>query len=145
MSSETHFSRIPVGYRFYWDSHCRLCNSLKKIGEMLDWRQRVTFVPLESDPAEIDLGHMSYDEKMASSHLVTPDGRVYSRGEGILGLAQLLPLLTPAVFCFRLLPFNQALAERLYNVVARNRGVPYGGSCKIEFGPPRGQSSESSE
>lgn len=125
--------RIPVGFRFYWDDHCRFCNLVKKIAEALDWGHRVTFLPLSSAPADIDLGHFSLEEKMASSHLVSPSGQVYSRGEGILGLCQLLPLTVPLVFAFRLLPFNEKIADRVYRFIASNRGVPYGGSCAVDF------------
>lgn len=125
-----------MGYRFYWDDECRLCNTLKRVGEALDWAHRVTFVPILSDPAEIDLGHLSVEERLKSSHLVHPDGRVMSAGAGILGLASLLPLTAPLVFIFRLLPGHAALAEKLYKLVASNRGVPYGGSCKVSFPAP---------
>lgn len=126
-------SRLPVGYRFYWDDHCKLCNALKRVGTALDWSRKVTFIPLLDEAADFDLGHLTIEERMASSHLVTPDARVYSRGRGILKLGSLLPLIAPFVFLFRLLPKSDALAETLYNVVAQNRGVPYGGSCKVDF------------
>lgn len=126
-------NRLPVGYRFYWDDHCKLCNALKRVGVALDWSGKVTFLSLLDDAADIDLGHLSFEDRMASSHLVTPEGRAYSRGEGILRLASLLPLMAPFVFLFRLLPKSDLLAERLYALVASNRGVPYGGSCKIDF------------
>ena len=128
--------RLPVGYRFYWDSHCRLCNHLQRLAAALDWSRRVSFVPLQSEAAEIDLAHLSYDERMESSHMVTPDGRVHSRGEGALALAQLLPLTAPLVFLFRLLPYNRVIADRAYGWVSSHRGVPYGGSCKVQFPPP---------
>jgi hypothetical protein len=71
---------------------------------------------------------------MASSHLVDPkNDRVYSRGEGVLGLASLLPLTAPFAFLFSLLPGHRDLADRLYGLVASNRGVPYGGSCQVDF------------
>lgn len=79
---------------------------------------------------------------MASSHLVSPEDRVYSGGAGILELASLLPLTAPFVFLFRLLPQHRSIAERLYRMVASNRGVPYGGSCKVEFAPPAAEDSE---
>lgn len=125
--------RLPVGYRFYWDEECRFCNTMKALGEKLDWGRLVTFLPLQSDPALIDLGHMDFEEMMASSHLVTPEGRVLSRGEGILGLANLLPLMKPAVFVFRLIPQHHLLADKMYRYVASRRGVPYGGSCKVDL------------
>lgn len=128
--------RVPVGYRFYWDADCRLCNRLKRIFSALDWGHRVTFVPLLSEAADIDLGHLSWEERMASSHLVTPEGRVHSRGEGALELCRLLPLLAPLVFVFRLLPYNRQIADRAYGWIARHRGVPYGGSCKVQFPTP---------
>ena len=133
MATNPSSARLPVGYRCYWDQECRFCNLMRKLGVALDWGRKVTFVPLQSDAAEIDLGHLSYDERMASSHLVTPEGRVYSRGEGALRLAALLPPTAPLVFLFRLLPGHLTLANRLYDWVANHRGVPYGGSCKVQF------------
>ena len=99
----------------------------------LDWSKRVAFLPLLSDPADVDLGHITFEERMASSHLVDSNSRVYSRGQGILKLASLLPLTAPLVFLFRLLPKSEQIAEKLYALVAQNRGVPYGGSCKVDF------------
>lgn len=125
--------RIPVGFRFYWDDQCRLCNSFKTIAEHLDWSKRVVFLPLTSAPADIDLGHLSMEERFASSHLVDPDGRVISQARGILALAQLLPLTAPLVFFFRLLPASEAIAERLYSLGVRHRGAPFGGSCRVEY------------
>ena len=99
----------------------------------LDWSGKVTFLSLLDDAADIDLGHLDFEERMASSHLVTPEGKAYSRGEGVLRLASLLPLTAPFVFLFRLLPKSDLIAEKLYALVASKRGVPYGGSCKIDF------------
>jgi predicted DCC family thiol-disulfide oxidoreductase YuxK len=127
-------SRLPVGYRFYWDDHCKLCNVCKRIGEALDWSKRITFLPLLSDPADIDLGHLTFEERMASSHLVAPDNRVYSRGAGALKAASLLPLLAPLAFLFRLIPKHEVIVEKIYDFVSSHRGVPYGGSCKVDFG-----------
>lgn len=129
-------SRLPVGCRFYWDSNCRFCNSMKRLGEVLDWRSRVTFLPLDSDAASIDLAYLSEEEFWKSSHFVTPNGTIYSRGEGILALAQQLPLTAPLVFIFRLFPYNRQVADRAYRWVASHRGVPYGGSCKVNFPTP---------
>jgi len=126
-------SRLPVGHRFYWDDHCKLCNALKRLGVALDWSNKVTFLSLLDEAADVDLGHLTMDERMASSHLVDPNSRVYSRGQGILKLASLLPLTAPLVFLFRLLPKSEQIAEKLYALVAQNRGVPYGGSCKVDF------------
>lgn len=126
-------SRLPIGYRFYWDDHCKLCNLLKRVGTALDWHGKVTFLPLLDEAADVDLGHLTMDERMASSHLVTPDNQVLSAGQGALGLASLLPLTAPLAFLFRLLPQSDRLVERLYLMVASHRGVPYGGSCQVSF------------
>lgn len=127
-------NRLPVGYRFYWDEYCRLCNVCKRIGSVLDWSNKVTFIPLLSDAAEVDLGHLSMEVRMASSHLVTPDHQVRSAGEGVLALGALLPILAPFVFVFRLLPGHRALAEKLYVLVSSNRGPTCGDSCSVNFG-----------
>lgn len=125
--------RLPIGYRFYWDDHCKLCNALKRLGVALDWSNKITFIPLLDEAADFDLGHLTMDERMASSHLVDSEARVYSGGKGILKLASLLPLTAPLTFLFRLLPKHDLIAEKLYVLVAGHRGVPYGGSCQVDL------------
>lgn len=129
-------TRIPVGFRVYWDAECRFCRSLMRLGRALDWWDRITFLPLQSEAAALDLAHLTFEEQMASSHLVTPEGQVISRGEGVLAIAALLPLTAPLVFLFRLLPQHLRLANAAYDWVASRRGVPYGGSCKVDFSAP---------
>jgi predicted DCC family thiol-disulfide oxidoreductase YuxK len=53
-----------------------------------------------------------------------------------MALASLLPLTAPLVWLFRLLPYHRRLADRAYRWVADHRGVPYGGSCKLELRTP---------
>lgn len=114
-------SRVPVGYRFYWDSECRACRALKGLYQGLDWFNRITFVPLNSDPAEIDLGHLAYEERISCSHLVTPEGQVFSAGAAMVRMLNLLPLLSPFVFLFRLLPKHEVLANSLYGLFSSEK------------------------
>ena len=130
---------VPVGKHGHQEisfgTRTPLSKLIRRAGQFLAQMGELkqTFLPLLSDPADVDLGHITFEERMASSHLVDPQGRVYSRGEGILKLASLLPLTAPFVFLFRLLPKHQVIADKLYGLVSSHRGVPYGGSCKVDF------------
>jgi predicted DCC family thiol-disulfide oxidoreductase YuxK len=76
-------------------------------------------VPLQ-DRAEADrlLGPMDERTRMASWHLVTPDGEVSSGGRGVAPLLRLLPGGAPVA---RLASTVQWLTDRVYDLVAAHR------------------------
>ena len=101
-----------------YDEDCGFCRwSLDKI---LAWDRagRIRPVPLQDPEADRVLGDMSPDEKMASWHLVTPDGRVYSAGAAAAPLADALPAGAPLAALARAFP---RVSERAYRLVAGNR------------------------
>jgi predicted DCC family thiol-disulfide oxidoreductase YuxK len=61
---------------------------------------------------------MDAELRMASWHLVTPDGRVHSAGEAVAPLAALLPAGKPIAALARAFP---GTADRLYAWVANHR------------------------
>ena len=101
-----------------YDEDCGFCRwSLAKI---LAWDRegRIRPVPLQSPEADRLLPGMDDDRRMASWHLVTPAGQVYSGGAAVAPLADLLPFGAPAGLVARALP---ATTERLYRWVAEHR------------------------
>jgi predicted DCC family thiol-disulfide oxidoreductase YuxK len=101
-----------------YDEDCGFCRwSLDKI---LTWDRagRLRPVPLQDPEADRLLGDMPPERKMASWHLVMPDGRVYSAGAAAAPLAEVLPAGAPIAAVARVFP---RITERTYDLVARNR------------------------
>jgi predicted DCC family thiol-disulfide oxidoreductase YuxK len=78
-----------------FDNDCGFCRwSLSKL---LAWDRhgRLRPVALQSEQADDVLMGMDRERKMASWHLVAPDGRTYSGGDAVPHLARLLPAGAP--------------------------------------------------
>ena len=81
----------PSRAALLYDADCGFCLwSLHKI-LALDRHHRLRPVALQDPEADALLGGMDEERKMASSHLVTPDGSVYSAGAATGPLLRLLP------------------------------------------------------
>jgi predicted DCC family thiol-disulfide oxidoreductase YuxK len=121
-----------------YDEDCAFCKwSLAKI---LAWDRggRLRPVALQDPEADLLLKSMDGERKMASWHLVTPDGRVHSAGAAAEPLFRLLPAGKPLALIARAFPKT---TDRVYRWVAANRtpigrrlGVAPGsrGACRID-------------
>jgi predicted DCC family thiol-disulfide oxidoreductase YuxK len=101
-----------------YDADCGLCRwSLAKV---LAWDRRRALRPVALQDPEADrlLAGMEKDERMASWHLVGPDGRVFSGGAAFVPLGRLLPGGRPLVTLAEHFP---RAAERAYRLVADHR------------------------
>jgi predicted DCC family thiol-disulfide oxidoreductase YuxK len=88
----------PVGVKrsvILFDDDCGFCRwSLSKI-LLWDHHSHLRPVALQSPEADDLLMGMDPERKMASWHLVTPDGRTHSGGGAMSHLARLLPAGAP--------------------------------------------------
>jgi len=103
-----------------FDSDCGFCRwSLTRI---LAWDRhgRLRPVALQDPEADALLGSMDPERRMASWHLVTPTGRVYSGGAAFPPLLRLLPGGRPLAALTAAFP---GATEQAYRWVARNRGA----------------------
>jgi predicted DCC family thiol-disulfide oxidoreductase YuxK len=101
-----------------FDNDCGFCRwSLSKI---LAWDRygRLRPVALQSPEAEDLLMGMDPEQKMASWHLLAPDGHTYSGGEAVSPLARLLPAGAPIAALASAFPRT---TDRAYRWVARHR------------------------
>ena len=91
------------------------------MAKVLAWdrHRRVRPVALQDPQGAALLRGMSEEERMASWHLVTPDGRVLSAGGAVPALLQLLPAGGPAAALAAAMP---AATDRGYRWVADHRG-----------------------
>ncbi len=103
-----------------YDRDCGFCRwALAKI-LAADRGRTLRPVPLQDPEAERLLGGMNSEERMASWHLVGPDGEVRSGGEALAPLFRELPGGAPLAALAERLP---AAAVRGYRWVAEHRTV----------------------
>jgi predicted DCC family thiol-disulfide oxidoreductase YuxK len=102
-----------------FDSRCGFCR--RSVSRFLAWDRRGRLRPVALQDPEADelLRGMDEQRKMASWHLVTADGRVYSAGEAFPPLLRLLPGGRPLAAAAAAFP---GLTERAYRYVARTHG-----------------------
>jgi predicted DCC family thiol-disulfide oxidoreductase YuxK len=93
-----------------YDSECRFCRFVARTVVRLDRHDRVAFLPLTAPQALPLLPDLSETERLASIHLVEPDGRRFSRGAALTRLIRRLGWPAPA-----------KLLGRAYDPIARNR------------------------
>jgi predicted DCC family thiol-disulfide oxidoreductase YuxK len=101
-----------------YDSDCGFCRW--SVDKVLAWDRggRVRSVELQDPEADALLGGMEESVKMASWHLVTPDGHVYSAGAAAPELLRLLPGGRPLAAVLAAFP---GATDRAYRAVAGNR------------------------
>lgn len=111
MSTTTH--------RILYDAECRFCRW--SLGWVLRWdrRRRLEPVALQDEHARALLGAMPEAERMASWHLVGPDGSIASAGAAAAPLLRLLPGGGPLAAVAERFP---GAVERGYGVVVQHRG-----------------------
>src|SRR5207247_8333149 len=91
-------------------------------------------VALQSPEADALLAGMSEEARMASWHLVSPDGEVRSAGAALAPLMRMLPGGAPIAFVAEALP---GVTARAYDLVARSRGaigrlIPEGAKARAD-------------
>jgi len=101
-----------------YDADCGFCRW--SLAKLLAWDRQGRLRPLALQDPEADalLPGMDDEQKMASWHLVTQDGRVHSAGAAFPPLLRLLPAGRPLAALTAAFP---GLTERAYRWVARNR------------------------
>jgi predicted DCC family thiol-disulfide oxidoreductase YuxK len=107
-------------YRILYDSDCGFCRW--SLAWILRWdrRRRLKPVALQQPVAVELLPGMDADERMASWHLVAPDGAVNSGGLAAAPMLRLLPGGAPLAAVADRAP---RLTSRVYDWVNRHRGV----------------------
>ena len=101
-----------------YDEECGFCRW--SLDRLLRWdrRGRLRATPIQSDEGDRLLADLSEEDRLASWHLVTPEGRRYSGGAATAPVARLLPAGAPIALLTETFPRT---TERVYRWVARNR------------------------
>ena len=101
-----------------YDDECGFCRWSADMILAWDVHHRLRPVALQDPEADLLLRGMSKERKMASWHLVTPDGRIRSAGAAVPELMRLLPAGVPLAKIARLAP---GPTEAAYRFVANHR------------------------
>jgi predicted DCC family thiol-disulfide oxidoreductase YuxK len=108
----------PTRWTLLYDADCGFCKWI--VSGLLAWDRRSRLVPraLQSAEAEALLGDLTPEERLASVHLVSPEGERFSAGAAAAPLLRLLPGgAIPALAAARL----PRLTSRTYDWVADHR------------------------
>ncbi|MGI8616729.1 MAG: thiol-disulfide oxidoreductase DCC family protein [Actinomycetota bacterium] len=101
-----------------YDDDCGFCRW--SLDRLLRWDRssRLRAAPIQSEEGTRVLADLSERDRLASWHLITPDGRRYSGGAATAPLARLLPAGAPVAFLADAFPRS---TDRFYRWVARHR------------------------
>ncbi|MEX2253037.1 MAG: DCC1-like thiol-disulfide oxidoreductase family protein [Thermoleophilaceae bacterium] len=112
MSSE----RTPILY----DADCGFCRASLALVLLWDRGRRLRPVDLRSAEADVLLGGMPEERRMASWHLIVADGVIHSAGAAAAPLLRLLPWGRPLARAAERFP---TATERAYGCVAARRSA----------------------
>jgi predicted DCC family thiol-disulfide oxidoreductase YuxK len=101
-----------------YDEDCGFCRW--SLDRLLRWdrRGRLRAAPIQSEEGDRLLAELEPEDRLASWHLIAPDGRRSSGGAAAAPLARLLPAGAPVAFLAETFPRT---TDRLYRWVARHR------------------------
>ena len=87
-----------------FDGECRWCRWSVARLVPLDTRHRLRLMAIQDPEAQRLLSSVPEEERLASAHAVTPDGRVFSGGDAAAPIAAELPALAWGAPLVRALP-----------------------------------------
>jgi predicted DCC family thiol-disulfide oxidoreductase YuxK len=103
-----------------YDAECGFCRATAGLVLAWDRRHRLNPVALQDPSAPQRLSGLSEEERMASWHLVEPDGTRHSAGAALAPLFEALPRGAPLA---RLVRRSPAGTERVYALAAEHRDL----------------------
>ncbi|MET1011164.1 MAG: DUF393 domain-containing protein [Actinomycetota bacterium] len=103
-----------------FDEGCGFCRW--SLDRLLRWDRhgRLRAAPIQGEEGDRLLADLSEEDRLASWHLVRPDGRRSSGGAATAPLARLLPAGAPVAIVAETFPRT---TDRVYGWIARHRGA----------------------
>ena len=105
-----------------YDDGCPLCIFQMRVLTWLDWLNKLALIPLTDPRAQKAAPQLDREQLLAAMHCVTKDGRIYKGARCIRFVGMRLPLLVPLAILLWV-PGVIWIAEKVYNLIARNRLV----------------------
>jgi predicted DCC family thiol-disulfide oxidoreductase YuxK len=103
-----------------YDGECPLCVFQMRLLTWLDWFNALALIPLTDPRAQEIAPHLSREQLLEAMHCVAKDGRIYRGARCIRHVGMRLPLLIPLALLLWV-PGVIWIAEKVYNLIARNR------------------------
>ncbi|MEF3272873.1 MAG: DUF393 domain-containing protein [Chloroflexus sp.] len=122
-------------YTMLYDGNCQFCRQQAMLVSKWDEQRQIELLDANSRAARERFPQISHTEAMEQLHVIGPDGTIYRGAAAVRELCLQLPALRGAGELLRL-PGVLALAQPLYNLVARNRYL-FGGSHPCDDGTCR--------
>lgn len=120
-----------------FDGVCIFCSGFIKIVLRHDRSEMFRFVAAQSPLGQALYKHYGLDTRVFETNLVIVEGRVYTKLDAFVQVAKRLPLPWPLFAVVRVLP--RFVADRLYDVIARNRYRLFGRTEHCMVPPQRVQ------
>ena len=105
-----------------YDGECPLCIFQMRVLTWLDWLNKLALIPLTDPRAQQAAPQLDREQLLAAMHCVAKDGRIYRGARCIRFVGMRLPLLVPLALLLWV-PGVIWIAEKVYNLIARNRLV----------------------
>jgi len=105
-----------------YDGDCPLCIFQMRVLTWLDWCNTLALIPLTDPRAQQAAPQLDREQLLAAMHCVTRDGRIHRGARCIRFVGMRLPLLFPLALLLWV-PGVIWIAEKIYNLIARNRKV----------------------
>ena len=102
-----------------FDGECIFCSGWVKFALRHDKAKRYRFLAAQTPLGEALYRHYGLDTRNYETNIFIDQGRAYFKSEGSIGMIAGLGFPWSLVKVFRILP--RALADRLYEFIARNR------------------------
>lgn len=107
-----------AGTTVLYDEDCGFCRWSADAIRRWDSRRALAFAPIQSERGSELLHAVPVGLRLDSMHAVTPDGRVWSGGEAVRAILDLLPYASPPASLAATFP---EATDHLYRLVARHR------------------------
>jgi predicted DCC family thiol-disulfide oxidoreductase YuxK len=120
-----------------FDGVCIFCSRFIKFVLRHDKSEKFRFVTAQSALGQALYRHYRLDTQVFETNLVLADGRLYTKIDAFVQVMKRLPMPWPLLAIVQVLP--RFLADRLYDVIARNRYRLFGRTEDCMVPPPRMQ------
>ena len=116
-----------------YDADCGFCRYTLALLLRLDRDRRLLPVRIQGPDGDRLLGHLTPEQRLASAHVVTPEGRVYSGGNAVVPIARELgwphvaaiarALAAPTRLGYRVVAGNRSRLGRVVSQERRDRAT----------------------
>jgi predicted DCC family thiol-disulfide oxidoreductase YuxK len=120
-----------------FDGVCIFCSGFIKFVLRHDKSEKFRFVTAQSTLGQALYQHYRLDTQVFETNLMIVDGRLYTKLDAFVQVMKRLPMPWPLFAVLQVLP--GFLADRLYDVIARNRYRLFGRTEDCMVPPPRMQ------